>query len=403
MDIRQSLLQHLDLKLFNSPGTKQDSPEILELNQAFELAFSAPVDYPSLDRSIFPGDRLAVVLQAGLPAAREVLHEILLHLEKIDFSLEDLVVVINPQSAKEFGFSKEEVQEAMQSQAESLTPNRLKSIADRPIAFHIHNPDNQTELAYLAANEEGDPVYLSRRLVDADVILPVGISVAGNEKRAMDCLYPDFSSTATRQRFQAGEMSIEQQRAEIRLANDAVGSFSTIQLVSGPGRIMQRVLFGLRDEVWSEAQQLSDRLWEIEKPEQARAIVATIETTTGQTDWDDIVQALLTAHQFADPAAPLIVWSEIERLPHKSLRNALMTTFEDSPKHKLTPAMRQLCDVLREHPVYLHAGLSRDEVEGLGLGYLEDARQIKRICDSLDHCLLLRDAHRCRMKAPLNR
>lgn len=402
MDISQSLLKHLDPTLFKTPKNQAECLKTFELERAFDLAFSSPLDFPRLDQAIFPGDRLAIVLQTGLPSAEEVLHQILMQLEKVDFSLEDLVVVISRQSAVQLGLSKTEIEAAFHAQAGPISGSCLKTVAGREIAIHIHDPDNQTELAYLAANEEGNPVYLSRRLVDADVILPVGFSVGSNTKPSMDCLYPEFSSSVTHQRFQTGEMSAEQQRAEIRLANDALGSFSAIQLVGGPGKTLQTVLFGLRDEVWNEAQQQTAQLWEIEKPAEAHAIVATIETTTGQPEWDDIVQALLTAHQFADPTAPLIIWSDLRRMPPNSLRKALMNSFEDQPNRKLTSEMKQLREVLRDHPVYLHAELSRDEVEELGLGYLEDARQIRRICHSLDRCLLLRDAHRCRIKNPVS-
>jgi len=397
MNIRQSLLDHLDPDFFIGPSGQQPTQDSLDLGRSIDQAFAAPLNYPPFEQSIFPGDKLAIALQSGLPAANSILQQMILQLEKMAFSLDDLIVVISSQSAEQFGFTKTEIANAIDPQLEALTPDHAKLIEGRLVAFHIHNPENQVELSYLAANEGGQPVYLSRRLVDADVIIPIGFSTPSGATD-LGCLYPEFSSAETKQRFHSGEMNSAQIQDEVRLANDTAGSFSAVQLVSGPGQSLQQVFFGMREEVCQLAQQETRRLWEVEASIAAPAVVATIESTLGKPDWDDFVRALLAAHQLAESTAPLIVWSSIQQSPTKGIRSALLAPFQENPTNKLSVELNQLSDILRDHPVYLHAELSRDEVESLGLGYLEDAQQIRRICHSLDHCLILRDAHRCQIK-----
>lgn len=394
MNIFQSLIDHLDEKQFiRSPSTRTTHDD-LDFAQALSDAFSEPLDYPTFEQSIFPGDQLAIVIQAGLPAAGAVLDQTLIQLEKMEFSLDDLVVVISQQSAAEFGFSSAEISESVSSNAENPTPNLSKPINGRNVWFHIHNHHNQAELAYIAANESGEPIYLSRRLVDADVILPIGFCTAADEDFGENCLYPEFSSIDTKRRFQQGDLSSSQMRDEVRLANDTAGTFSAVQIINGPGNSIENVIFGDRNEVLKQSQEQTNKLWHVDIPQKVDAVVATVETTVGKTSWDDFLRAVIVANRLAAKETPIIVWTQLDHTPKGNMRKAMLAQFGSAVRN-LSPEHKQLSEILREHPIYLHSNLTADDVEELGLGCIENAAQVNRICSGFETCLLLRDAHKC--------
>src|SRR5690606_29237808 len=41
------------------------------------------------------------------------------------------------------------------------------------ISVELHDADDPNAVAYVAANEDSDPIYVNRTLVDADVVLPL--------------------------------------------------------------------------------------------------------------------------------------------------------------------------------------------------------------------------------------
>ena len=56
-------------------------------------------------------------------------------------------------------------------------------LAGREFPYQIHDGEDDKKVSYLVANEAGDPVYLNRLLVDADVVLP--LDVLRREKRVI--------------------------------------------------------------------------------------------------------------------------------------------------------------------------------------------------------------------------
>ncbi len=41
------------------------------------------------------------------------------------------------------------------------------------VGIELHDADDQTKVAYVAANKQGEPIYMNRTLVDADVVIPI--------------------------------------------------------------------------------------------------------------------------------------------------------------------------------------------------------------------------------------
>jgi len=74
-----------------------------------------------------------------------------------------------------------------------------------------------------------------------------------------------------------------------------------------------------------------------------------------------------------------------------------MSQFEEGISTKLTPKMQHVAAIVNERPVFLKCGLKQNDVEELGLGFIQSAEEIVRISETKDRALLIRDAHKCQV------
>lgn len=393
--LQSDLIDQLDPTKFAQPQRASSSDNGVNISGLLRQSLAEPLHYPPLVESVFPGDRIAIAVQNGLPAAPTLVADLIEQLLECGLQAEDLLVVLQPTSATEFGISKTDSVAATDPDSRELPTAIMLEIAGRSIAFQIHNGHNDASVAYVAANAAGDPMHVNRSLVEADVILPIGFAIAGDDLRAKQCLYPDFASAAVKVRFTDGDQSETDERAETQMANDVLGSFFAIQVVSGPGGMIEQIFSGVRADATSAAQSATDALWRFDLEQPADVVVATIESTLGPPAWDEFTQAVRVAASVSEDNSPIIIWSELAVLPPRTLRTALLSQFEDDHRRQLPPELQQLGAIMQERPVYLHSRLSPSQVEALGIGAITSVAEIHRIAESRSSGLVLRDAHRC--------
>ena len=59
--------------------------------------------------------------------------------------------------------------------------------------------------------------------------------------------------------------------------------------------------------------------------------------------------------------------------------------------------MQHFAAILKDHPVYLRSKVARGKVEDLGLSVIESAEELKRLTANAKRCVVLHDAHGCRL------
>ena len=361
-------------------------------------ALENPCHYPPLGQSVFPGDRVAIALQTGLAHDLELVTSLVEQLIGHGIEPADISVVVSGLQARQLGFSQSETEDGSPSDALNNAVGCFKQIGGRDIHFQIHHADSASHLAYLAANEAGDPMHVNRVLVDADVIVPVGYPDPGAASNHDDCLYPTFAATAVQERFNSREITTADRAAEVELANDTLGSFYAIQVVTGPGNRVHQIVAGSRKDVLATARSACRELWEIDSVEMKPMVVATIETTFGEPQWNDFLRAVLNASRISDANAPIVVWTNLSRRPDRQFRSAFQSQFEESVNPKLSVELQHLVAVLQERRVYLRSELSQDVVETLGLGFVSSVSDIYRLSENVSGSWLLRDAHRFQVR-----
>jgi hypothetical protein len=353
-----------------------------------QKALDAPVDHPTLAASIFPGDRVSILVQNGLPAARETLESLVSILEASRIETANIRVIVAQPMASIF-----ELVESAAADPESKTPTTYRMQSDQqqpPLCFEIHDTEDEHASCYLAANEQGNPVYVNRSLCDSDVILPLS-SLTPNKKLS-DCLYPEFSTSETRARFRKKDDSVKQRIAEAELANDSLGLFFSIELICSPGGIIDDIVCGSRTQTRQIAAEMLKARWEVQSDDEHDVVVTTIESSSESATWSNVVRAVVAAAKLVEEG-PIVVWSELNEKPNSKIKSACSAQFEGSVPDSLPKKLQHFASILCERPVFLKSKLSQNLIEGMGLGFVESAESVERIVRPFQNPLLIRDGH----------
>ena len=371
------------------------------LSEVIASALDQPLDYPAVNEWMFPGDSVVIVLQANLPRPVEVVGVVLDYCQREAIELDDVLLVIAPVMAKQFGVSPEQLIQTEAEVANGEPPKILTvKIDSRSLSCQVHDQSNTFGLAYLAANEAGDAVHVNRRLVDADVVFPIGCPTSGNSAERHDTIYPDFGSTDRAEPFRARTDNPEQRADEIQLANDNLGSFFSLQIVFSPGGEASSAVSGQRTQVIAAATEFANQQWTIEPAQNADLVIATIEEPGREQTWGDFASAVTTAAGAAEGEGPIVIWSEIGQEPDPDTCRALQRQFDESETSELPKQLQSVASITAERPVFLYSSLPQSSIEELGIGFISDQDDVYRIAEKATKGVLLRDAHRVNLKSP---
>ena len=164
---------------------------VADLTGAASAALEQPLDFPPLRQSVVSGDRVAVALEAAVPQASLLVSAVVSHLLGAGIAAGDIFIV-HP------GRDRAGADDALRSELPAEVRKSIEIVA--------HDPAHRDGLSYLAANRDGDPIYINRRLVDADVVLPIGcirLPSTPGYFGVNATLYPTFSDAATLDRYHA--------------------------------------------------------------------------------------------------------------------------------------------------------------------------------------------------------
>ena len=158
---------------FVSPQAESDDQVEFDLQAELRSAFKEPIMYPAFTESVFAGDSVAIVLQDDLVGPREVLESLIAQFEESNVSPADISVVISEATARALGAQPADYQLPPETKDEQPPLMFPLKFGFNTIQCQVHDPSNVAGLAYVAANEAGDPVYANRLLVESDVVIPV--------------------------------------------------------------------------------------------------------------------------------------------------------------------------------------------------------------------------------------
>lgn len=363
---------------------------LADVGAATAGALRAPIDYPALPQCTTPGDRVVVALDRGLPRVAEVTAALVNAL--VDAGVDpDGITVLECQAGRHGD------------------PRQLLSAALRQrVTLLSHDPDDRRELAYLAADEAGEPILINRALHEADVVLPVG-RLRGEQSAGYfdihDVIYPTFSDTKTQQRFRAtatlnGHGTRRQELvADVDHVAWLLGVTFTVQLLPAAGEGVLQVLAGLSESVRERGHALYHAAWDWPVERQADLVLAAIEGGANQQTWENLGRALQVAENFVSEGGAIAVCCDLSAPPGPAMQHlagegsreaALRHVTKKRPIDTLPAA--QLAHALDHTTVYLLSRLDAATVEDLEMIPIGGIDELTRLAKQHRSCVLLSNA-----------
>ena len=373
------------------PSSKEIAGE--GLAEALAEAVAHPVNFPALNESVFPGDRVAIVLQSKICQPLALLKGMIEMLLDCGIEPADIEILVTRETARSIGANPEAA--VMGDLIPGSETESSESFGAIPLT--VHDPADEHSMAYLAASEAGLPIMVNRKIVDADVVIPIGFPTtkdSGEISLVDHSIYPRFSNQESIYRYQKQMDSESVLNGEVRLVNSNLAAYVGIQVVRGPGQAIREVLYGNRDEIVEMAQQRMADAWTIDRQSDTGMTVVTIEDESESQSWNDFARALVVANRVAESSGPIVVWSELKQTPTSAVRKACTAEF-GADVGQLSDELREVSSIVAERGVYLKSRLSQTVVEDMGIGFISAAEDLSRMIGSIESGIFIRDAHRC--------
>lgn len=364
----------------------------------------SPLGLPALAESAFPGDRIVVALDPETPQAEGIVLELLRELRSAGVAPGDVTVLLAATADLEFA---ERLREA------------AAVVAGSPLTVTRHDPADRQGLGYLAADSDDNPIYLRRELLDADVIVPIGVARASGafaDASANGGLYPTFSDREAMVRFaelrSRGDGS--EAKKEARQVNWLLGTQFAVSVAPLSGEDAGQIVAGEMGAVLQESEAAASAAWSLERPDSVGLAVACLSGPEEQQNWENFGRALAAADACAKEEGAVVVLTAIERPPvdraeaiEEDPTNRISDDDEESPydaedaraaeraareTEQAVPQWRMiLSEIVERRTVYLASRLSDETVEELGMVALTDPADLQTLINRFGQCVWIRD------------
>ncbi len=352
-----------------------------------------PSDFPPLCRIVVPGDRVAIVLDEGLQQASSIVAAVVLEL--LDANIDpDAITVLRSET------------DARLSRA-NPTRDLPMGIRDQ-VQVVMHDPYDREKLALLGVSSDDEPIYLTREIVDADVVLPICVVKPTDSLGNLGIygtLFPNFADDATKQRFNTprsvlSDSELSRRRQEAKEASWLLGVRLCLQVIPGVGEEILAVLAGDADVVDQLASQQCEQLWHFHVNERASLVVATMTGGRQQQSWSNFARALDSALRVVQDDGAIAICCDIQAKPGPSLKRIANADSLDAADRSIQrdnsfdalPAI-QLVRTLQRVRVYMLSQLDEEVVQSLGIAYISCPEEVVRLATRHDSCILLQNAH----------
>ena len=272
------------------------------------------------------------------------------------------------------------------------------------------DPTSESSTAYLAADAEARPLYMARRLVDADVVVAAGqfgwdASLAGRSLEGE--LWPAFGrrenrESLTRAMLAHGRKALVDWRSELQDITWQLGLMTSLRLVAGRGGSLHAACFGLPEEAARDARAAAAG-WRPRVEDPADVAVASLGSTTPR--FRDFVRAVAAAARVTQPDATICVVGNLTKPPGLvttrwrqgvPLEPLLREAAESSDPAIVADALatRLLARALGERRLVILSRLDETAVEDLGFGFASEMDVIERLANRAEHVVVLHEADR---------
>ena len=358
--------------------------------EAIRQAFASPIELPTLDQALVPDDRVVVALERHTPCSAELIAEIWRWLDRRAIEAER-VTILQPA----------DIDTQRPADPRRLLPEAVRSA----VGWKIHDPTDEQSCAYLATTSGGERIYLATELVEADVVLPVGMTAFDpllGYRGTHSVIYPGLSTVDALARTVGQghrELAPRDPRPLRQIVDEIawlMGIQFVVQVVADRQNGLVAAVTGNSETVFERCRKMVDDHWLISLPSRVETVVIAVPQDASGHGWKQTGQALATARQLVEAGGRIVILSEITEEPGEGL--ALLQTCEEplealQPLRQLRPqdlfVASQVAGAADWARVYMLSGLDPELVEDLFMFPLESSGEVERLLSSAGSCALI--------------
>ncbi len=366
--------------------TRQLKTELLD-------ALRRPIDFPSVEQAVIPGDRVTLALDRHTPGAATLVAGIWEVLAPRGLEPEKFVV-IQPATrlASDLPDPRTELPEEIRAQ----------------VPWVLHDPSRKDRCVYLAATASGERIYLAREVADADFLIsigPIAFDPLMGYRGTNSVFYPGLSSADAMLRTH-GQGHLELGPDDVRPLREMVdeigwllGNPFTVQVIPSASGGVSRVLAGVCEPVFTQGKKLVAEQWLVEVDERPDVVVAGIDHATGPHAWEQLGAAVEVARSVVARGGKIVILSDLNAelsqgleliRSGQSARDAIRPLRKQAPPDLLCAT--QLAAAADWARIYLLSGLSDDVVDELFLSPVSNEAEVHRLLSDESRCLFLESA-----------
>jgi hypothetical protein len=340
---------------------------------------------PPLSAHVVPGDRAAIAVAGEIPQGDAVLGAVVASLAAGGVAAADTSIL----------------------EAAPLDAARRPDVLTGAVPFDARL---DTATAYLAADAAARPLYVSRVLVDADIVVAVGnfgwdAALGGRSTEGE--LWPAFGRLENRASLmldiaRRGREALVDWRGALHDITWQLGVCASLRLVAGRGGSLHAACFGLPEEATRLAREAAAG-WRPAIEEPADLAIATL--AAGSRGFGDVVRAAAAAARVTLPDATVVIaagetappgivftrWRQgtpLGPLVREAVASGDDGLVADAVQAKL------LARCLDERRLVLLSGLDEAAVEELGFGHAAEIGVVERLANRAEQVVILHEADR---------
>ncbi|MSR29975.1 MAG: DUF2088 domain-containing protein [Gemmataceae bacterium] len=346
-----------------------------------------PIDYPMLSQALTPDDTVAIAIDDSINQFPALLLESLkeIHLAGVPYEKIHLVHARESEPARWM----------------NSLPKEMNSLQ-----IEQHNPAIKEKLGYLAASQNGDPVFLNRTLVETDQVVVIGnrrlhplLGRAGAETELFPLL-SDLDSLSLLEKDPDGKaiyLDSNPIRARALEASWLLGAPYFIQAIEGHGPNLLHVLAGAKEAIF-QADNLLDRTWLKEISSPVDLVVACLGDCPGKDLFQEISLAVAFSRGILKPGGSIALLCEqqVDIQPIKKYLETKVTKDKTKPGPGQDffkgSAIRKWVEAATEFKVHLYCGNSPAQAAQLLAHPLTGVKDLISLVEKASSVLVIPEA-----------